>query len=413
MLRGAKLGPAATLTATRLAATAVQAGTLVLIARVAGPVEFATFAALFGALQVLQAVIDGGATGYTLANHWRGEAVTQAFRISSLFGLAVSTLVVLAISFVAFQDNSAVLWALAPLGIWLAIERACETRATLLIARGRFRPVAASLLLRRAGVGCTMLISISVPQLWAWLFSLSSIAFGAASFLVIASSIPFQKVALSGVVRDRARAMRPFWSASVSQQIRQLDVTILAFINPAAAISFAPASRLGTPLRLLPVAYSQILLSTMARDRRGVRRNELASCLVFAVCVYAPLAATAWIWVPFLLGSDYESSSAPIAIFILGLIPFSVASVLNSSTQATGRAAYAAMSGWAGGISTLAFVFTLGVNFGATGAAIANCLGAVVQGLILAIREKRRQISGENDDIGSQGRDTESEVDHL
>jgi O-antigen/teichoic acid export membrane protein len=120
-----------------------------------------------------------------------------------------------------------------------------------------------------------------------------------------------------------------------------------------------------------------------ATGERLTGRSALVVGAVSAV-VFGCVAATAWIWVPLLLGPAYAPSAPVAAVVVAGLASAAVASTYASALHATDRAPFVAVAVWASAAASLVLVAVLGVRFGAIGAAWAVTAGYLLQCVLTA-----------------------------
>lgn len=392
-------------TGSRVAATGTQALTLVVVARLAGPADFAFFAVIFGFLQVAQVISDLGATNYVLSNSRDWANIQLVLRLGRYATSCVALVASSGLLLTSLFLRSPLAAELAPLGTWLGLERAAEVRSALLIAHRRAATVAYGLVGRRLVVLIGVSLAFTSIDSWALLFSVSSVVGSGLALMYYASEskrlhaheptdFSFRVPSLQ-FFRDN---LAFFWSASIAQQIRQLDTLVLGLIAaPAAVVAYAPASRLMTPLRLLPTTYAQVLLTDLSLERRRPTLRETVRATIVSILLYGPLAATTFWWLPILLGTAYEPSAGAVAISIASLMPLTVMVVVTAGEQAVGRSRFASHCAWLGGLSTLMCIGVLGHFFSGTVAASSNIIGTVLNlGTLLAIRAEPTRTRGKH-----------------
>lgn len=369
----------------RMLSTAAQALTLLVTARILGPTDFAEFAGVIGGLMALSILSDGGATYAVGRHHGDLAMITRVFRASRLLSVGTLLLSLPTLTALACVTQSQTLLACLPLCAWVPLERQLEVTSAYLMSTGRQGVVGASYLIRRIPALVAVVALSSSPYV-VWAFSATMLASAAAAVSFLGRRAP------AGLSRHRPwlpdrqiwPTLRPFWAAVGGQGIRQFDVAILTFAAGApTAGMFAPASRLVPALLLLPGTYTQLLLARIAASKEQVTAGGVATLGVITAAMFAPLALTAPLWIPLLLGEAYADSVRVTQIVIAGLVFAAMSSAFASGLHAGDCAARVAAVVWVSALSTLTLIGALGVLAGATGAAWATAGGYVLQFLLM------------------------------
>lgn len=379
----------------RILSTAAQALSLLMMARSLGPSDFAAFAAVLGALMALSLISDGGAT-YAVGRHHE-DAVTIVKILRAGRMLSSATLLVSVPVLVAFVvvTGSPVLVACLPLCAWVPLERRSEVNSAYLMSRDRRVSVGVGYVLRRVPALVMVLVFASTPHL-VWAFSLAMLVTAVAADRYLARCVGAETGIVSddGTTRPDRRTwmlLRPFWAAIAGQGVRQFDVAVLTFAaGTAVAGIFAPATRLVPALLLVPGTYTQLLLARLATTKETLTVRGVAVLGVVTGAVFAPLALTAGLWVPLLLGAEYTASVGVVQIVIASLVFAAMSSAFASGLHAVDCASRVAAVVWTSAITTLLLIASLGAVHGEIGAAWAVALGYALQFVLMAAAYRLR-----------------------
>lgn len=377
----------------RVIAALLQALLAILAARSVLPAEFGLLAAMLGITTVLQTVFDMGIQTFTTrerASHGDVGSVSAAIKFNgrtSLLLLTVSAVMIL----VAAQFNQA-FFLMLPLAIWVSAERTADVRLAVAFADGDVKVTALNLVARRVAAILLfiLLLSINVEALLGYSIAVAGAAAASATF---ARSYVQRRVTAQPTLTNRAllRASWPYWLNSVATQARNLDSTITAAVAGAAQGGlFSVASRLTSPLRILPTTLSSVLLPNAARA--GNSRTQLITLLKLASAallgtslIYLSIfLASPWA-IPKLLGADYERSVDAIQVVVAGLPFAALISLLSSILQARGRKHFVAVTASASIAICLLLVAGGSAIWGATGAAFALSITYIAQSIVVSI----------------------------
>lgn len=317
----------------RVASSLLQAATLAVVARVAGPAEFGIFAAALGIGLFLQTVFDLGITTYALKLRARSPnsgLITTTLLVGDRMALACAVTTGIAIAIAAFFEAS--LWTLAPLAVWVAAERNTYAWLRITIADAKARTAAAITLTARviAFITTLALISTSTP---ATLAAGIGLAIGSCASMILAHRTvrPRLPERTSMSVLQLLQTTWPYWLHSLTSQIKSLDATIVALVStPIASGLYAVASRLTNPLRIVPTAASTVIVPRIARERGTISRNNRLAAggmLIAVSIIYVLIALLAPVGIPIVLGSSYTGAVPAVQVVCIGLI-FSAASII-------------------------------------------------------------------------------------
>jgi O-antigen/teichoic acid export membrane protein len=346
--------------AVRVAAAALQALTLLLLARVLGPERFGVFAVFFSTGVVLTSLVTVGATGRLLrllaepdrdtlvpALFWV-QAVGSAVVLAGLIGTAIvvgDVLPAVVGAVFAFSDQQAEFVSARLSG------SARQSAASVVILVQRLVPAAAALVM------ITLWPAPWLPGLACAVVSLGLLGRGATR------PVPF--AALVSCVRSSVG----FWFSAVVVNLRQLEPVVVAgFGGTGPAGAFAIASRVSNPLGIVVTSMQAIAVPEMARassaeELRKTFRLLLAVAGVYAAVLVAasPLLADLFLLV---LGEQFASARVLIAVMV-------VCAALSAISQAFQARLYAvglpSRSGWIVGLGTVTGLALLAVTAGQGG----------------------------------------------
>lgn len=380
----------------RIAAAVIQALMLLLLARSVAPADFGIFSAIFGLGVVAQNVFDLGLGTFVIRERARDSEsplLVRALQMNSGASLLMGLVGTTALLVTSLGDATFLTY--IPLIVAMAVERNADVRLGLALADGKARINVTNLVTRR-----TFALVLFVPL--TYLAHLDPIiAFGLASVAAATASALSAHLYIRGTdiergtrtsVRTTLAAATPFWINSVATQARNLDallVTVLA--GPVVSGLYATASRLTGPLRILPTSLSAVLLPQATRlasdsaERRRWLRGVLKVTGVMLV-FYGMLALVIPPLVPLVLGAEYAPSGTAVRIVLAGLVFAAAASLLSTTLQGWGDAAYV---GKVAAVTTAVCLAAVGLGaleLGASGAAIGLSLSFLVQAAALIVR---------------------------
>jgi O-antigen/teichoic acid export membrane protein len=298
----------------RALAALMQAGLLILLARLLGPAEFGSFVVALTVGAIAGVMTGLGSTMQALL--LTASAEHRAIG-TTLLGLRVATAVLAgaAAAAVCLALGLPVLAAMA-CATWSWAEVVTELIQSLLLGQRRDPRVMFSIMMRRLGPALGAVIAIVLGQsIWPWL--LLGLLVGIASSFAVAGVV----LATPAPVRPIVKSSRHFWSSTVLSTMQTADVAVVGLFSPSAATvgNYAAAARATSPLNLLTgslvsvltprwaqVGYTRLRFESFLRARRAL--------LLLAACLALGSPVAAWL-APVVLGSDYSGSS----IFFAGV----------------------------------------------------------------------------------------------
>lgn len=378
----------------RIVAALIQGLSLILLARNVTPSQFGVVASLLGVAWVAMAMFDLGLSTFVVRERSiRPESglVTTALHVNNRLSLALCCMSFLLLMLLATTVNDDYLL-LAPLAVWMSAERNADAWLGVAFADGDWRLNFGNLVLKRlsALLLFVLLHEFLFPALLA--FSVAwAISSGLSSIwarMSVQRSLPDpEAIALRTLITETW----PYWMHSMASQTNNLDVAVAGVSGGSfQAGIFATASRLTSPLRILPTSMAKAVLPAASRntDQAGQRRLIKLCAMMFSLMlfVYAILFIATPVALPFALGSQYHPAIKPLQIVLLGL-PFAAGSSLAGALlQGSGFKQYVANVSLSTSILYLAGV-VIGMSWsGAIGAAIAMSAAYGFQFSMLLVR---------------------------
>lgn len=379
------------LSAGRLLGALLQAATMLLLARDAGPHDFGLFSAVFGAAVVFQTGFDAGIA--TMVVKERAANPTSSYIGASLLltdRLAIAIFVASALPLLAlglFVDP--LYFLMLPLSAWAASERHSDTWLSVTMADGDARINTQTLLIKRTLVLLIYLgaVLVGVDAILAFSAAMAGTAFVAllAVRRLVSSRVDFAVPRLTS--REIIRLSWPFWLNSLGTQARNLDaVMVSAVAGPMQAGFYAATSRATGPLRILSTSLAAVLLPASTSAKRREIRRLLRLVIVVGLASAAVFCSLIWVVpvaVDLLLGEEYAGAVIPLQITLVGLPFAAMSSLLGSILQGMGRQFFVAKTAVATTLLCLIFVGIGGALAGALGAAIALSISFLIQASIL------------------------------
>lgn len=375
----------------RVIAAALQAATVILLARLLGPHQFGILAAVLGIIIWLQAVADLGMAKLVVRE--RSDGTSTGLVSGGLWVNSRSTLILglaLTLSFlIAAIFLDAAFYLMLPLAISAASEKNADTWLGVAIADGDTHLNSINLVCRRALAlaGFVLLTSIEVAPMLAY-----SVAVAVAALCsVVFARRHVSKLGLSEreLLRSTLEAARPFWINTLAVQLRNLDAVFVGFLaSPLVAGYYASASKLTSPLRMLPTSMAVVILPHAARTRKDSARKVAKLVLLsgtFVGTIYVSLIfVVPWI-VPIILGDEYESSIVPLQIVLVGLVFAAFTSLFGAVLQGRGFPQLVASASVGTTIYLLFALLVLTPLGGAVGAASALATSFALESIALAV----------------------------
>ncbi|MFJ5698446.1 oligosaccharide flippase family protein [Arthrobacter sp. NPDC093139] len=379
------------LSAGRLVGALLQAATMLLLARDAGPHNFGLFSAVFGAAVVFQTAFDAGIATMVVKERATDPAspyIGSSLHLTDRLALAILIASALPLAFLGlFVDHLYLL--MLPLSVWAASERHSDTWLSVTMADGEARINTQTLLIKRTLVLLIYLgaVFVGVDAILAFSAAMAGTAFVALVVVrkIVSSRVSFDLPRLGA--REILTISWPFWLNSLGTQARNLDAVVVSIVaGPLHAGFYAATSRATGPLRILSTSLAAVLLpaSTTAK-RREIRRllRLVAIVGVVSATIFSSLILIVPAAVNLLLGAEYVGAVLPLQIALVGLPFAAMSSLLGSILQGMNRQFFVAKTAVATTLLCLLFVGAGGAFAGATGAAIALSISFLIQATIL------------------------------
>jgi O-antigen/teichoic acid export membrane protein len=363
----------------RLAGALIQAVTLVLVARWAGPAGFGVVGIALSVVVIVQTATDLGLPTYLMrerAARPDNPTIRRALQINNFTAKMMSVLLAL-ILFAAgifLQPN---FFLLLPMALWAAADRNTDTWLGVTFADGDVRLNVAVSLSRRTLVLAVLtgLYFAGVQPLLAFSLALAAVSLAVNIFV---HRLVVKRLSHSDEPTDtRAilRAASSYWLISVSAQLRNLDAVIIGAVTGTVQVAFyAAALKTTSPLRILPNSLGLLLVPAAARSGAD-RLRPLAAPVLLVFSILLPMygvviVAAPWL-VPWAFGQEFAGAILPLQIICAGLIFGGMGSVCSSILQGLGKAAAVARVAVVSTVGCLLTVLLGAIAAGAAGAAIA------------------------------------------
>lgn len=284
--------------------------------------------------------------------------------------------------------HDATYWPLMLMPLWVASEKQVEAWLAVRIADGSPWLNATSLVLRRlsALVIMVLLHAVGVGAVPACLLGLS--ASSLIAWLAMPLIIRDIEINRSASVGDLLRGGRNFWIHNLSTQAVNFDVFLVGLVTtPQIAGFYATASRLTTPLRMVPHSFATVLFPAAARSKKGDNRTlarTVGLLIALTTAMYLTLAIALPPAVPILLGQEFAPAADVVRIVCVGLIFAAATSQFRALMQGWGYLRAVSIISVTSTAISLAAVMASAAHYGAVGAAIALSVSYVAQ-LILQL----------------------------
>ena len=377
----------------KLVGAVIQALTLVLVARWAGPTGFGAVGIALSLVVIVQTATDLGLPTYLMrerAARPDNPAIRKALQINTFTAGMMSIILAAAFAVTGVLIDPAFFF-LLPMALWAAADRNTDTWLGVTFADGDVRLNVAVSLCRRSLVLMTMtgLYFAGVPPLLA--FSVALAAVGTSVNIFVHRWVS-RRLAHSDEpthARSILRASSSYWVISVSAQLRNLDAIIVGVVTGTTQVAFyAAAIKTTSPLRILPNSLGVLLVPAAARSGADRLRPLLTPVLiVFGVLtpICGVVIVTARWLVPWAFGADFSGAILPVQIVCAGLIFNGIGSVCSSILQGVGKAATVARVAVVSTMVSLVGVLLGAMAAGAAGAALAATIWFAAESMWLVL----------------------------
>jgi O-antigen/teichoic acid export membrane protein len=375
-------------------AALIQALTMLLLLRAVSPSDFGFFSAVYGVITLAQTTLDLGLPTLVIRERARDATqgiVSAALRLNNVLSVLLAGGLLVAIGILGIAvDNHYFL--LLPLGVWAAAERNADAWLGVVFADGDAKVNTANLVGRRiANLAIFLLLSATTSIDPVLCFALSSAVAACASW-VFAHVYVAKRLPPTPSMRpaELLRQSYPYWINSVATQARNLDTAIANIVAGSTQAGFyAAASRLTSPLRILPTSLASVLLPASSKRTSETMSGVLkliGLSIAGLTVMYAVLAFAIPYAVPIFLGPQYIGGILALQVTVVGLVAASAASLLGAPLQGVGFKHYVATVAVVTTATCLIGVAIGGYYFGATGAAFGLSFSYLVQSMALLVR---------------------------
>lgn len=334
------------LTASRVLSAVLQATSMALLARWAGPEAFGITSAVLGVAVAISSAGDFGLGQYVVRVRARDPGSSQVSAVLRLAGRTVTGVCVLfGVVLALIGIGVPGVMATVPLALWAAFEKISNSWLGVATADGRTYINAIALLVRR-GVAVVLLVTlyaagVDAPVAFCWAYAAAAALGALVTCETLRSSIEWGRI---GRATELLRLSWPFWLNSAAGQARGMDVAVVgAFGGPLAAGIYSVPARMMSPLRLVPDTLAMLLMTTASRDDRGAVRSLAWAAAGVAAAIGVGLAVLAWFAEPgisLVLGPDYLPAVLPLQLFCVGVWAASVSSLVVGLLQGWGSERY-------------------------------------------------------------------------
>lgn len=373
----------------RLSAAALQAISIVMLARFSSPSEFGLALAVQGGLLTVAFFFGFGFGSYVTVEQAKSplseevRGIVHINQQTSLFSGLICLLILAAIGVVDAQ----VYW-LLPLAVAMAAHRNSAVLEGIALANGRAQLFGLTMVLRRLFlvVLFAVFLVLDTNTLFAYSVSYAS-AEVLINFFFRSATGRIPRPADKRVFREVLRRAVPYWIETVSVQFRGLDVSA-ATITGGTVISglYAVPARLSSAILMLPSTFANLCLPRIASGSpRTLARIMVASVPVIlgVFALLATLAAFAKAIIVVVLGDEYVDAVVPTQIFCIGFAVLSVITILNAIAQGIGLAKEVAWSSMMGAVLVVVFVGLGAAMLGAEGSSWGYSVAVLIQLVVL------------------------------
>ena len=304
-------------TTARAISALLQLAVIVLLARSLSPAKFAFASTTYSVLMVMVALNGFGILrqiDYRLSLDSRDPWIPRLFTIRLRYTYVSGVIWTVACAGLWLATQDVRFLVIAPAAIWLVIEQITQVWNSISIVEGKSQLLVRSYVSRRLpvvlslGAGlifgldglCCMVAGLVVGAFCSYIQGWSTQAEWARGLSprLASSSGPRIEIDL------------PFWLSELGDQIRDLDVPVVALVNAATAGIYALPARLVRPMNLVTSAGAMVAFPHVVR-RDQISRGQL--CGAVAIGSIPVLAASASAYfaaslLPSIAGESYRSS---------------------------------------------------------------------------------------------------------
>ncbi|WP_454085386.1 lipopolysaccharide biosynthesis protein [Georgenia sp. Marseille-Q6866] len=380
--------------ASRVASAALTAVALALLGRSAGPAEFGTFAAILAVVTAVTTLSDRGYQTLAVRLHARTELRDDSMSTMSLQRrqtTAVSVAQAAALS-VATWSGWLPAWSVLMVG-WQWFEKEIRGGLGIALAEGRSTLQLAILAGNRFAALVLFLVAMLVMDPVVAFLASATVVASVTLWLLYRRLPSYGRRSSTLLDRDMRVRARHYWVASMSAQVRSMDVTLVSlFSSPLQAGLFSLPSRVSAPLKIAASSLSNVALPAASRhDHAELRalRTVVIRVTVLSTAGLALIGVLAEPLVVFVVGEQYLGSVTPLRILLVGLAVNIPGSYLSGVMQGLGHERDIARLGVILAATTLVLVPIGAVLWGANGAAVGITVVYLLQFLLVLLLKKR------------------------
>lgn len=382
----------------RLLAALLQATSLIVVARMAGPVEFGVLAAFLGLIVVLQATFDLGIPTYVTRLAAKSRDVPEVVWCLQIFGrfgfllFVVLTCVAVAVSI----HSGEAWWLLCPLAVAGWLERQSDVRLNIAVADGDVWKSSINLVTRRLLTVALLIGFLTLDLDATGAFAVASMLASMVSLwmsrYLVRLLIPTKKIDKT-ILKEILRASRPFWANSVGAQIRNFDIIVVAaVVSPLVAGYYGAIARSLNPLMMLSTSLASVILP-MATKAIGKNGRPLwipiGGVLGLLFVAYGLMITFMPYGIHQIFGSEFMATVPGFRIAIVGLFFASLSAVQTAFLQARGKERVVGRISVGTSIVMLLAIAGGAVLEGVTGAAVGLAASYAMQCAMLSLTNWR------------------------
>ncbi|MEX5256848.1 lipopolysaccharide biosynthesis protein [Kocuria arenosa] len=384
----------------RVISAALQALSIILVARAAGAENFGLLTAFMGIVIILQTLSDMGITTYVIRLRSKvpnSPDLAWALQIYRRLGF------LLGVALAAVAASMAIMlsqpwWLLVPLGVAGSLERQSNIRLAMAVADGEVWKNSLNMIARRSLTLGLVLAAIELGVNPVLSFGVASFAASLLSLWLswrLVTVVRSEESVNHAKFKEIFQVSRHFWANSLGVQLRNLDAFLVTIIGGVSTGGYYGAiSRSLNPLMLVSSSLAGIVLPMAAREQGRPGRNiktPVAIVTVLTSLMYVTLAFNAETLVLLLFGRDYLQATNGLRIVLIGLIFASLSSLQTAFLQARGAERAVGRVAIATSLVSLTSISVGVAVAGVDGAALGLASSYAVQCTALLVLGRRHQ----------------------
>jgi O-antigen/teichoic acid export membrane protein len=378
----------------------LQLAVIVLLARSLVPGKFAFASAAISVLMVMVALNGFGILRqieYRRSIDPRDPAIHTLFTVRLRYAYGSGLIWALACSALWIATRDVRFLILVPAAIWLIMEQITQVWNGVAIIDGKSQQLIPSYVCRRLPVVMSLGVGLIFGFDGLWCMVVGMVIGALASYTQgwFGQEEWAREISgrIAGSKNSRIEIDIPFWLSELGDQIRDLDVPVVALVSSATAGIYALPARLVRPMNLVTQAGGMVAFPHIVR-KDEVSRRELCGAVavgsipVFAASVVSYFAAPI---LPIVVGEGYRSSVPVLQILAFTALVSGPSILLCIFLQARSSAALrdAGVIMLVGNLLVLPCVLIGALSGGAVGAAAGSLAGQTLMLVALVIRGLR------------------------